>query len=42
MQSVDTLKDAKGTLIAAQDHSKQDDYLPMKTPMKFTEAPAQS
>jgi len=42
MQSVDTSRRAEGALIAVQDHRKQDDYLPMKTPTKSTEASAQS
>ena len=42
MQSIDTFKRAEGALIAAESNSKQDDYLPMKIPTKFTEARAQS
>ena len=42
MQSVDTLRRAEGALTAVEGHRKQDDYLPMKTPTKFTEASAQS
>ena len=42
MQSVDSLKRTEGalTVSAAQSHSKQDDYLPMTIPTKFTEASA--